>query len=133
MIRLFYIIYNSYYKHGEYKDDIPTLTVGGIFSVSFYCIELSIINIIGFINPLYQKMKISGFKSFLISIISLVIVYFLFYHKKRYDKIYERYKDDIFLNSKTAKYFGFIIIVLIILSPFLLAMLQNKILHGYWV
>lgn len=29
--RLFFIIYNSYFKDGTYKNDIPPLTAGGIF------------------------------------------------------------------------------------------------------
>ena len=41
MNKLFYIIYNAYYKHGEYKNDNPSLTVGGMFSVFYYSITYS--------------------------------------------------------------------------------------------
>jgi glucan phosphoethanolaminetransferase (alkaline phosphatase superfamily) len=134
MNRLFYIIYNSYYKHGEYKNDNPSLTVGGIFMGCFFCIALSILNIIGWINPLYYRLpKLSKPILFLITILFGIIVYFVFYHNKRYQKIYETYKENIFLNSKRAKYLGFLITILIIISPFILALVRNKICLGHWV
>jgi len=46
--KLFYIIYNSYYKHGQYKNDMPSLTVGGIFLGCFFGIGISISTLIDF-------------------------------------------------------------------------------------
>jgi len=51
--KLFYIIHSAYYKHGKFKNDIPSLTVGGIFSISFFCIGLSCYGIVGWLNPTY--------------------------------------------------------------------------------
>lgn len=133
MNRLFYIIYNSYYKDGEYKNDIPSLTVGGIFTISFFSIGLSIFNVIGCINPLYSKIKIGNFVAFFSIFFCGLIVYFLFYHNKRYRKIYETYKDNVFLNSKLAKRFSFFIVILFILSPIILVMIQTKINYGWWI
>jgi hypothetical protein len=133
MNRLFYVIYNSYYKDGQYKDDIPSLTVGGIFTISFFSIGLSIFNLIGWINPLYSKIKIGNFITFFSISFCALIVYFLFYHNKRYRKIYQTYKNNVFLNSKLAKRFSFFIVILFILSPIILVMIQTKIHYGWWI
>lgn len=133
--KLFYIIYNSYYKHGEYKNDIPSLTVGGIFLGCFFSISFLIVIIIGLIDdPLHYRLpKLSKPILFLITILLGIIVYFVFYHKKKYKKIYETYKKDVFLNSQFAKYLGFTISFIIIISPLILGLVRNKIFFGYWV
>ena len=133
MNRLFYIIYNSYYKNGEYKDDTPSLTVGGIFLICFFCSGLSILNIIGWVDPLYYHMKLSKTTVFLEIILFGSIVYFLFYHNKRYQRIYEKYKEDAFLNSQLAKFIGFFIVILIMISPFMLALVHDRIFLGHWM
>ena len=133
MNRLFYVIYNSYYKDGEFKDDIPSLTVGGIFLVSFFSIGLSISTIIGLINPDYEKIKLGEVFTFFSLFFYGTLVYFLFYHKKRYRFIYERYKNDEFLNSKLAKRIGFFFVVLFILSPIILVAINTKITYGWWI
>ena len=133
--KLFYIIYNSYYKHGEYKNDIPSLTVGGIFTMCFFSISFLIVMIVGLIdNPLHYHLSILSkpILSF-ITILFGIIVYFVFYHKKKYKKIYETYKEDVFLNSQFAKYLGFSISIFVILSPLILGLVRNKICFGYWV
>lgn len=136
--KLFYIIYNSYYKHGEYKNDNPSLTVGGIFVGCFFGIGLSIKSIINFTNPLFDPVNNPAAKAskplmLLVTLICGVLVYFVFYHNKRYQKIYEQFKEDGFLNSKLAKYLAFTTAILIIISPLILALLYNKICRGYWV
>lgn len=133
MNKLFYIIYNSYYKHGEYKKDIPTLTVGAIFGIFFSSIGRSILDIIGWINPIYYPIKLSKPFFWLLLIAYSAIVYFAFYHNKRYQKIYEAYKEDVFLNSQKGKFFGFFIVFGIILLPVILALIHNKIFLGYWI
>lgn len=134
MNKLFYIIYNSYYKHGKYKKDNPPLTVWGIFLVFFFSFSYSIAIIIGWINPLYYRLpKINKPMMLLVTVFFGTIVYFLFYHNKRYHKIYETYKDDVFLNSIIAKYLGFFIAFFIILSPIFLGLIRNKIFLGHWI
>ncbi|UFH47404.1 hypothetical protein LNP27_05035 [Flavobacterium galactosidilyticum] len=136
--KLFYIIYNAYYKHGEYKNDIPSLTVGGIFLGCFFGIGLSISTIIDLMDPVYDPVnKTLSKPSTLTSILAVIfygsIVYFVFYYNKRYRKIYETYKGDVFLNSQFAKYIGFTAVIIIIVSPLIISLLYNKICRGYWV
>lgn len=133
MNRLFYIIYNSYYKNGEYKDDIPSLTVGAIFSICFFCIRLTVLAIMQLVDPSYHHAKTSSPTVMLEMIVYGMIVYFLFYHNKRYQRIYEKHKNDIFLNSKIAKYLGFFIIILIIVFPFVLGLVSYRIVSGHWM
>jgi hypothetical protein len=133
MNRLFYIIYNSYYKNGEYKDDIPSLTVGGIFLICFFCIRLTVWAIMGLVNTPYHHAKTSN-STVMVEIIAYgIIVYFLFYHNKRYRRIYEKYKENTFLNSKMAKRLGFMIVILIIVFPFVLGLVSYRILSGHWM
>lgn len=135
MNRLFYIIYNSYYKHGEYKNDTPSLTVGGIFLIFFYSIGSTGLIIIRLINnPLFRHSpKLGKPIQLLITIFYGIIVYFIFYHNKRYQKIYETYKEDVFLNSKLVKHLGFFIVFFVILFPFIIGLVRNKIYFGHWV
>lgn len=132
--KLFYIIYNSYYKHGAYKNDIPTLTVGAIFGVFFLSIGYSSLIVFGWINPMYYNLpKLSKAILSLITLLFGIIVYFVFYHEKKYQRIYIKYKEDTFLNSKSGKVFGFFFVLIIIVSPIILALARNKICAGYWV
>ncbi|WP_396168845.1 hypothetical protein [Flavobacterium sp.] len=133
MNKLFYIIYNSYYKNGAFKDDIPSLTVGGIFVVFFYSVFKFFLILIEWFNPIYSTMKLG--KTFVYISIGLygILVYFLFYHKRRYRFIYERYKNDKFLNSKLAKRIGFFFVILMILSPIMIVAVKTKITYGWWI
>jgi hypothetical protein len=133
MNKLFYIIYNSYYKNGAFKDDIPSLTVGGIFVVFFYSVFKFFLILIEWFNPIYSTMKLG--KTFVYISIGLygILVYFLLYHKRRYRFIYERYKNDKFLNSKLAKRIGFFFVILMILSPIMIVAVKTKITYGWWI
>lgn len=133
--KLFYIIYNSYYKHGEYKNDTPSLTVGGIFLVFFFSIGYSGLIIIKLLNdPFFLYLpKLSKPILILFTILFGIIVFFMFYHNKWYQEIYLTYKEDVFLNSKLAKLLGFFIVFFIILSPLIIGLVRNKICFGYWV
>ncbi len=134
MNKLFYIVFNIYYKNGNYKNDIPTLTVGGIFTVFFFCLTLLFYGMaMTIINPNLRSYGVNKPVSFAIGIIMSVIVYFLFFYNKRYMIIYERYCDRPSLNSRTAKVIGLSIIILGLLSPFVYALISNKILLGRWV
>lgn len=135
MNKLFYIVYNSYYKHGQFKNDIPSLTVAGIFAIMFFSLILFGLFIIGWIYPEYAYAKISKSNKSIhhfIAIFCCLVTYFAFYYNKRYIKIYQTYKDSEFLNSSTAKFQAFLFIVLVILSPIILALIQNKVTLGHW-
>ena len=133
MNKLFYIIYNSYYKHGAYKNDIPSLTVGGIFFILFSSILKSIMMLVEWTETFYKKFEYSSGKNFFIITSSCLLVYFVFYHNKRYQKIYTKYKNNAFLNSKTAKLLGFSLVIIMILSPIFLAAIHTKIKYGWWI
>jgi len=134
MDRFFYIIFNSYYKHGSYRKDIPSVTVFGIFVGFFFGLILLLIEVNEFFkNPRFKGLGMEKTDYYLLGILSAAIVYFLFYFRKRYAVIYEKYKDSRFLNSKGAKILGFCVAVLFIISPLLFGIVRNKIIFGYWV
>jgi len=135
MNRLFYIIYNSYYKHGKYNNDNPSLTVGGMFLVFFLSICLDIAFLIKLMeDPLFLNFPKKS-KPIMLLVISMFgsIVYFLFFYNQKHHKIYEIYKEDVFLNSKTAKYLGFFIVFFTIVSPLIIGLIRNKIYFDYWI
>ena len=130
--KIFYIIYNSYYKHGEYKNDIPPLTVFGIFFYSIYSIIMLTVTFIDFIFD--SKTYFShGNQTFFKFVMCGLITFFAFYYRKRYQAIYNRYKDNGFYNSKKAKFLAFTFIILVCLSPMIFAILSVRIKQGVWV
>jgi len=143
MDQLFYVIYNSYYKHGNYKNDMPPLTVGGIFTIMWLTLALTIFTI--FFNDTFslpQDQRIIAAKElsieenkplfYLVLFASALLTYLLFYFNKRYEKIYLKYQDNVALNTTFAKYLAFSIAVVVILSPLFTVMLKNKIYTGRW-
>lgn len=131
--KLFYVVYNSYYKHGEFKNDIPPLTVGGIFGIMLLCMALSVFCILGWINPVYAKLpKLNKVILTLVMLFFGALVYFIFYYDQRYRKIYNLYKENKFLNSQAAKIECFAFIIVVILLPMALLLIRNKIANGHW-
>lgn len=131
--KLFYIIYNAYYKDGNFKNDNPSLTVGGIFTVFLFCVFLLIFLILDWINPLCQIPKVNKPIMFLVTCFFGTIVYFIFFYKKKNILIYEKFKDNHLLNSKAAKAWGFFIVFFTMLSPIFLLMIKTKINYGWWI
>ncbi len=95
----FYIVFNSYYKHGNYKNDHPTWTVGGIFTFAVFTVIFALTMIYGFITKSdlpfidrngYAVLEPSPSKVMLL--IGFLIIYFSFFYKKRHLQIYEKYK-----------------------------------------
>ncbi len=126
---IFYIIYNSYFKHGNYKNDIPPLTVGGIFTVVFFCVILLIKGIHSYYS--YGDIPARSFgKVYNIAIgwMCAGLVYLVFYHNKRYIKIYHRFKDNQFANSWPGKILGWMAIALLMLSPFIFTSIRKNFL-----
>lgn len=91
---LLFIIYNMYYKDGNYKNDRPAVTVFFQFST---CINGLIW---GFVNIFYWYNKGSCYNYTTLSrgIISLIcsamITYFLFFYKNRFKEIHEKYQNN---------------------------------------
>jgi len=133
MDRLFYIVFNSYYKHGTYKNDIPPLTVFGIFCIAIFSNLLLLRDVILLLNdPMYFRThKASSIIPYLIA--SAIITYFTFYYKKRYVKIYERYCHITLYSGILAKIIAFATIIFLISLPVLFALLYNKFYFGNWI
>jgi len=133
MDRLFYIVFNSYYKHGTYKNDIPPLTVFGIFCIAIFSNLLLLRDVILLLNdPMYFRThKASGIIPYLIA--SAIITYFTFYYRKRYVKIYERYCHITLYNGILAKMIAFTLMIFLISLPILFALLYNKFYFGNWI
>ena len=127
MDRLFYIIYNSYYKHGKYKNDIPPLTVFGIFCIAVLSLATTIIyNIYLFNDPWYFRNNRfpTGF-TWLFGL-SVVLTYFMFYYRRRYKRIYEKYKLVSKYDKLPVKVIAFCLMVLLICLPVIEAILFNR-------
>jgi hypothetical protein len=61
-----------------------------------------------------------------------IITYFLFYFKKRYKKIYLRYKESKSLDDKFVRVLGFTIIVFFILLQFIVIVIYENFRRGTW-
>lgn len=130
--KLFFIIYHAYYKKGNYTNDIPPVTVGGIFVVFFYCIYLNGVTIYQALLEI-PYIKNTKIQSLFIVLLFSFLVYACFFWRSRYKKIYIDNLDSQFLISKRAKIIGFSIVIFGILSPFITAIITNKLFKGYWV
>lgn len=87
---LFFGIYNSYYKDGNYKNDMPWYNGMAIFLFTFWC---NIITILDVLNSSKNKFPVEKLTSFIIAAVCLIISYLLFVRNRRYDTIYNRYKN----------------------------------------
>ena len=87
---VYFHIYNTYYKDGNYSNDIPHLTAYGIvgcsISVLFTTIVLLILKLFTTINLAYSEVII-------IMILSLIFFLYFFLFNRKYDKIYKEIKD----------------------------------------
>jgi hypothetical protein len=134
--KFFYIIYNSYYKHGGFKNDHPTWTVGGLFVFLFFAIVLLLdLFLIRYshnsisIFPIDNHRKHSLFElspAKIAGLVGFAVVYFLFFFRKRYEDIYEKFKDDEFLNSTKAKRIAYTMLISICVAPFIIPLLLGR-------
>ena len=129
---IFYIIYNSYYKHGNYKNDNPPFTVFFIFAISFFSQLLLLIEVYRVIQDPYTRYL--GSKSILraLGFLCFIPTYLLFYLNRRYEVIYNTYKEDPLANSFPGKVIGWSVLIFCILSPFLFSLIRNKIYFDAW-
>lgn len=130
--KFFYMIYNSYYKHGDFKNDHPTWTVGGLFTyLVFSLVLLANVFIIRWTDKVsilgsnsqhkYSLFELSPAK--MIGLAGFAVIYLLFFFRKRYEDIYEKYKEDEFLNSTKAKRIAYTVLISIYLAPFIIPLL----------
>jgi hypothetical protein len=130
----FYIIYNAYYKHGNYRNGHPIYTAVTLFAALFGLVWLSfeeVINIFFFEN--YISLYKEDLPAILTSCVFMGLSYFLFMRKNRYEIIYNKYSNDKFLNSIQGKILGFLLLLLGCFSSILIAFLRNYYLHGRFV
>lgn len=133
MDKLFYIIYNSYYKHGKYKNDIPPLTVFGIFCIATFSVIIGIVYSFYLINdPTYFRTHKAPGKGIFFAV-AVIITYASFYNNKRYKLIYNRFKDVSKYDSLTYRFIAFVIMFLFIISSMIFMLVYNKIYFGEWV
>ena len=91
IIKIYYFhIYNSYFKDGNDKNDIPSLTAFGIVGCSIAIIFVTIL------TNLYLRIfnKLPNYFS-VVSIFTLIL-FFLFFkliYKSKYKKIYKEFKN----------------------------------------
>jgi hypothetical protein len=131
--RIFYLVYNFYYKNGNYKNGyflkfIPWhytifilsfgTTVWGMFlySASVFYLKSEFIN----------KSYMIYFFGFYLLIFSFY--YSLFISKSRYQIIYERYKNDKRLDKLKSFFAIFVLIVLPLILIILFSLIWHKIL-----
>lgn len=133
MNKLFYIIYNSYYKHGKYKNDIPPLTVFGIFCVAIFSILNTVADVIYLIkDPTYFRTHTAPSPT-VYFFISIIVTLLLFYRNKKYKKIYNKYKNVEKYDKIEIRIIAFSIIVMLIIFPILFALVYNKFYFGSWL
>ncbi len=84
---LFFGIYNSYYKDGNYNNDEPWYGGLMIFGVVFFLNAIFILRMTYFRNGIFSKPI-----AFAIGGGALLLSYFLFVKGKRYEVIYFKYQ-----------------------------------------
>ncbi len=125
---IFYIIYNAYYKDGNYKNDMPAFTVFILFTLAFFCILLMLADVKVLLTegPYVKELGLKKYHIYLLGLMGAVITYLMFYINKRYVNIYDTYKDSRFANGYTGKIIGWTGLFIMILSPFIFIYIRNS-------
>lgn len=124
MDRFFFIIYNSYYKHGKNEKDTPVVTVGMILGIAVFCLAMLVIAIAYMITSPELKRPFAMEELMPVLFLYCILYYLLVVKNKKYNKIYNLYKENEFLNSRTARLLAWSIVFISILSPFIFAYLK---------
>lgn len=123
---LFFVMYNMYYKDGNYKNDMPAYTVFMQFTACVFGV------LWGGVSAFYWYYKDSCYdyaslsKGFLALICAMTITYFLFYHNNRYKKIYLTYKDNVFARSFLARVISVLVMFCMLLFSLIVIYFQRK-------
>lgn len=133
MDKLFFVIFNSYYKDNQFKNDNPPLTVGGLFFGLFFGLYVTFYYCYILYLDIETRQGPTDSAAILLGFLSVLTTYFVFFGNRRYMTIYEKYKDDIALRSKTTKFFCFFLVFFLILSSLFLIAIRNKLLFGNWI
>jgi hypothetical protein len=131
MVKLFYVLSYSYSNKGKDFGQGTFLTVYGIFVITIFCCFLTLKILFDIITAnQYKHIQLNSFAS--ITVIT-ALFYFMFLYKKRYQSIIEKYRNHPKLHTQHSKWISFGVVFLLILSPFIVALITNKIRSGNWV
>ncbi|KHJ36638.1 hypothetical protein PBAC_31920 [Pedobacter glucosidilyticus] len=124
---LFYVMYNMYYKDGEYKNDKPAFTVFCQFVACIFGFLAGLTNLYFW----YVKgacyiyiFTINHWFFFLLS--SSIITYLLFYYNKRYLKIYENYKNNYVGNHYITRLIAIILMFFLLLFGLVVSYIKRQ-------
>jgi hypothetical protein len=123
---IYFNIFNSYYKNGRYKNDIPWVTAWGILSAALTFYTFSIISLLRII----RYGTLNGFVfpkplGFAIGTFFMIVGYFLFLKNKRYLIIYNEFKkyDQTISNKRKGRIiswtFIFLSFIVFVIQPLL--------------
>lgn len=133
MDKLFFVIFNSYYKDNQFKNDNPPLTVGGLFFGMFFGIYMFFCYSYILYHDIENRVGVTREMDCLLGLLGFITTYIYFFWNKRYLIIYEKYKSDTFLRKKSTKFFCFFVVFFLILSTMFLVLIRNKIVFGNWI
>lgn len=133
MDKLFFVIFNSYYKDNQFKNDNPPLTVGGLFTAMFFGIYMFFCYSYIYYIDIDARQGPSKALGYIIALLSFITTYVVFFWNKRYLSIYEKYKDNAYLRKKSTKFLCFFLIFSLIVCPMFIILIRNKIVFGNWI
>lgn len=116
-----------YYKDGKYKNDKPAFTVFCQFMACIFGFIAGLTNLFlwQFKGTCYVLIfRIEHAIYFLA--ISFFISYFLFYRNKRYDKIYNKYKNNKLGRYVLAKIIAILLMFFLLLFGLVVSYFQRK-------
>ncbi|GAB3822985.1 hypothetical protein [Pontibacter rugosus] len=117
-----------YLTSNYYQDDVVNPQYGAvpILVIVLGAQELFLYTIIRIIqNPYFYGIGFSDSRLPLILAINLVLTYFIYIKDGKPMKVNQHYQDKPWANTRLARAFGWLYVVISILSPFLLTIARN--------
>ncbi len=84
---IFFGIYNSYYKDGNFTNNIPWLKAISVLGVSLSCNIISV----SFLFSDGDRIHLERSTLIIFAAISFVFLYFMFFRNRRYEDIYKEF------------------------------------------
>ncbi len=120
---VFFHIFKRYYKNGNYKNDIPWLTVSVIISLSTYFYITNILRL--FLLITQHTLHIDKLLFILFGFIFCILNYIWFVGNKRYLQIYADFKIK-YANDRLTDILSWVYIIIGFLSSGAIALLKLK-------
>lgn len=133
MDKLFFVIFNSYYKDKQFKYDNPPLTVGGLFFGMFFGIYMFFCYCYLMYLDVGERQGPTQSFGYSLGFLSFITTYLVFFWKKRHMAIYEKYKNDASLRKKSTKFYCFFLVFFLIVCSMFLILIRNKLVFGNWI